>query len=131
MAEAKPLILIVDDDETASHMLEMALLEVGYEVATAENGALGLQKGSESHPALVMLDYQMPDTDGVSVLQKMRTEAWGKDVPVIFMTNAYEVNVMNLVMELGVHDYILKSDVRIEETVKLVSSYVPAPLPAA
>lgn len=125
--DGKPLVLIVDDDTMVSHPLTIGLKEVGYEVAQSETGKSALEYATAQHPSLIILDYNLPDINGIEVLKQLRNDPWGKTVPVIFATNTYEVDVMNAVMELDVRDYVLKADMNLNEIIKLVGSYVPLP----
>jgi DNA-binding NarL/FixJ family response regulator len=74
----------------------------------------------------VLLDYQMPDANGIDILTELRKDTWGSQAAVIVMTNVYELEIVNQMMALGVHDYVLKSDIQLDETVNLVGNYVPA-----
>lgn len=123
----KPTILVIDDDAVASRPLIISLNVEGYKVIQGFKGQEGIDLALKEHPDLIVLDYRMPDMDGVKVLERLRQDEWGKTVPVIFATNAYEVDVINAVMALGVRDYILKTDITLEDTVKLVGTYVPVP----
>jgi DNA-binding response OmpR family regulator len=126
-AGSKLTILIVDDDAMVSHPLTIGLKEAGYEVAQLATGEAALSFATAQHPAVIMLDYSLPDINGIEVLRQLRNDMWGKTVPVIFATNTYEVDVMNTVMELGVRDYVLKADMNLDEIVKLVGGYAPLP----
>lgn len=122
------LVLIVDDDPVISRPLANGLKGAGYEVIQAATGADALALGNERQPQLVLLDYQLPDINGLEVLTRLRRDPgsdWGKNVPVIFATNIYDVDTMNTAMELGVRDYVLKSDINLEGIIKLVANYVP------
>jgi CheY-like chemotaxis protein len=62
-------ILVVDDDELVSEMLSAMLEYEGYDVATAENGAVGLKMLSSKRFDLVLLDLVMPQLDGIRFLR--------------------------------------------------------------
>jgi DNA-binding response OmpR family regulator len=102
-------------------MLESA----GYAVQTAADGEAGLAKALEIHPALIIIDYQMPQLDGVETIKRLRDDAWGAKVPIIFATNVYDVNVVNKILQLGVRDYLLKNDISLDSIRALVERYVP------
>ena len=121
-----PTILIIDDDVMLSGMLANALKDAGYSVLEAADGQAGLQIAMNEHPSLAIIDYKLPDIDGLELIKTIRADEWGKVVPLILSTNVYEVEVMNAVMQLGVQDYILKADVDLQEIIRLVGSYVPA-----
>jgi len=130
MTDDKPLILVVDDEKMTSRTITMALEALGYQTVIAETGKAGLATALEQHPRLIVLDYHMKDMDGIAVLQALRKDEWGKSVPVVMASNIYDVDIINSIMELGVQDYVLKSDINLDDIVKLVGKYVPAPLQA-
>jgi CheY-like chemotaxis protein len=127
MTDGQPLILIVDDEKVTSHTMTMALEALGYEAIVAENGEQGLKMALEQHPRLIILDYHMKGMDGITVLRKLRADPWGSTAPVIMASNVYDVDLINAIMELNVPDYVLKSDINLDDLVKLVGKYVPAP----
>jgi CheY-like chemotaxis protein len=130
MTNDKPLILVVDDEKMTARTMTMALEAVGYRTMSSESGQGGLEAALANHPALIILDYNMPDLNGVATLRKLRADAWGKDASVVVASNVYDVDIINSIIELGVQDYVLKVDVNLDEIVKLVSKYVPVPQPA-
>jgi CheY-like chemotaxis protein len=125
MPDEKPLVLIVDDEKNTSRTMAMALEAVGYATEEAETTKAALEFAIANHPKLIVLDYHMPDIDGLTALRMLRKDPWGKDAAVIIASNVYDVDIINSIMELGVQDYVLKADVNLDEIVKLVGSYVP------
>jgi CheY-like chemotaxis protein len=72
---ATPRILIVDDDEMVRYILEVLLSEAGYQVVEADSGEAAIQKCSEHHFPLVLMDMFMPGMGGPAALQRIR-ERW-------------------------------------------------------
>ena len=79
-------VLVVDDDPAAREMAERALQQDGWQVATAENGRVALDRLAESRPALVLLDLLMPEMDGFEFLHELRRQPDWRDLPVIVQT---------------------------------------------
>jgi len=119
-------ILLIDDETMVARPMVVGLKAAGYEVNQVENGKQGLEQALSQHPKLIILDYQMPDMDGLTLLKKLREDEWGKTAQVIFATNIYELEIVNQAMNLGVRDYILKSEMNLDDIVKLVGSYMQA-----
>ena len=67
-----PRILVVDDDAAIRKLLRFVLVEEDYEVIEAANGAEGLQRYQADPTDLVITDLQMPDMDGLALLQALR-----------------------------------------------------------
>ncbi|MHB8586796.1 MAG: hybrid sensor histidine kinase/response regulator [Thermoplasmatota archaeon] len=80
------LVLVIDDDVTARKLVETHLRGIGYEVDTAPDGRVALEKAARNRPAAVILDLAMPNMDGFAFLDSFRKEAHGQDVPIIVWT---------------------------------------------
>ena len=80
-------ILYVDDEPDIREIVQMALgLMPTLSVSTADSGMRALQSMQESKPDLVLLDVMMPNMDGPTTLQQMRSQPELQSIPVIFMT---------------------------------------------
>ena len=115
MAEENVKIAIVEDDIAIVQMYQLKFRAEGYEVAFAEDGEQGLQLIEEFQPDIVLLDLMMPVMNGTEVLKKLRKEDWGKDLKVIVLTNMSESEAPDEMNELGVEEYIVKSDLTPKE----------------
>lgn len=125
MTDIPITILVIDDDPLLGRALTDRLTEEGYAVKTAVNGREGLALALDIQPQLILLDYQMPDMDGLEVLKALRADERGKRVEVVFATNTYDTAVINEALGLGVHDYILKADTSLDLIAELARKYVP------
>ncbi|WP_446810595.1 response regulator [Methylomonas sp. 2BW1-5-20] len=104
----KPKILIVDDVHENLHTL-LNILRSDYAVLAATSGAKALEIARRSPvPELILLDIQMPEMDGYQVLHHLKADSLTKDIPVIFVTAAAEVNGEMRGFKLGASDYLLK-----------------------
>jgi DNA-binding response OmpR family regulator len=113
-------IAIVEDDQVISQMYRIKFEADGFEVETAENGKLGLELVKTMEPDMVLLDLMMPEMNGDEMLSLMRQSDWGKDIPVIILTNMGEAEVPREVTRLGVKKVILKADMTPKQVVDLV-----------
>lgn len=101
-------ILIIEDNkdvrENTADILELS----DYEVATAENGRVGIEKAMTFHPEVILCDIMMPFMDGYTVLEELnkRTETAG--IPFIFLTAKSERSDLRKGMNLGADDYLTK-----------------------
>jgi DNA-binding NtrC family response regulator len=98
-------ILIIDDDRDMCLALT-DLLEKEYNVRAVYNGKAGLKSIEDTQPDLVLLDYRLPDTDGMKVLEKIKKI--NKGLPVIILTAFGEVKTAVGAMKAGAYDYIAK-----------------------
>ena len=98
-------ILLIDDDMTLCQLLGEHLQTAGYTAITAGDGPQGLQKATESHPDLVVLDLMMPSMDGWEVCQRLRAIS---SVPIIMLTAKSEEIDKLRGFRLGIDDYVTK-----------------------
>jgi DNA-binding response OmpR family regulator len=115
-------ILIVEDEASLVKALFDVIKKEGYEVETAENGQTGLVLALKSHPDLILLDIIMPVMDGMTMLRKLRQDAWGKDAKVILLTNLSGVEKMTESSAEGVNDYLIKSDWSLDDIIKKIKT---------
>jgi CheY-like chemotaxis protein len=76
----------VEDHATTREMLQRMLAKEGWQVITAENGRVGLQRAQEQKPALVLLDLMMPEMDGFQFAIEFRKEETMRNIPIIVIT---------------------------------------------
>ncbi len=103
-------IAIVEDDGVIRQMYRMKFEGEGFEVEVAENGKDGVALVQHMKPNIILLDMHMPEMDGVTALTKIRGEKWGKDIPVIVLTNLGEEESPKNLRALGISGYIVKAD---------------------
>jgi two-component system, OmpR family, response regulator RegX3 len=103
--DSRPLVLVVDDEESYRQALASGLAREGFNVELAADGHEALRLFHRVHPDLVLLDVMLPDQSGVELCQRMRALA---PVPIIMVTaRDSEVDVV-LGLELGASDYVAK-----------------------
>ncbi len=117
-------IAIVEDDTAISQMYRIKFEAEGFEVETAENGALGLQLIEDFTPDIILLDLMMPEMDGEEMLTKLRATAWGKDIKVIILTNMGETEAPPTIKELNVEAFILKANMTPRQVAELVKEHL-------
>ena len=103
----KPLILTVDDDQVTLHMVEKILGDM-VEVVKKRSGMDALEFLSHSSVDLVLLDYKMPDMNGIEVLKCMKQREETKNVPVIILTADANMELETEVFRFGAVDFIRK-----------------------
>ena len=100
----KPLILIVDDENSARELLA-SYLEPDYEIAVAESGLEALQKANQLHPDAITLDVLMAKGGGFEALVALRKSPETAGIPVIILS---VVDQKHVGFALGATDYLIK-----------------------
>ena len=103
--DAKTRILVIEDEKPIADILEYDLTQEGFSVTCAYTGADGIGKAKELHPHLILLDWMLPDLNGVDMLQLL-TEQF--HIPVIMLTARGAVEDKVYGMSCGADDYITK-----------------------
>jgi len=93
-----PRLLAIDDEEGLLAILRDVGASVGYDVETTTDAAAFLQRARERPPALILMDLQMPDVDGVELLRRLAAE--GVTVPIVLMSGVDD-KLLRAVADLG------------------------------
>jgi two-component system response regulator AtoC len=102
----KPVILLVDDEDTIRLFLEKTLREEGYEALTAATGAEAIEITRSELPDLVLLDLKLPDTSGLDVLRQIKEEV--PEVCVIMLTAFGDIETAVTAMKKHAFDFVSK-----------------------
>jgi DNA-binding response OmpR family regulator len=116
----KKILLIVEDDLSLSKALVGKFSTENFGILEAKNGEDGLKIALDKKPDLILLDVVMPRMDGISMLKELRQDAWGKNVPVIILSNLSDVQNNPEISQEHIADYIIKTDWSLEDIVKKV-----------
>ncbi|MCH8148105.1 MAG: response regulator [Planctomycetes bacterium] len=100
-------ILLIDDSKTIRSIQKNALKQIGYEdVAEAADGLEALAAFANERPDLLIVDWNMPNMDGITLVRKIREQ--DKTVPMIMCTTEAEKQRVMEAIKAGVNDYIVK-----------------------
>lgn len=100
-------ILVVDDSRTIRNILKKTLQQLGYsDIVEAEDGVQGLAKFNEKVPDLVLIDWNMPNMNGITLVGKIRET--NKTVPLIMCTTEAEKTRVIEAVKAGVNNYVVK-----------------------
>ncbi len=103
-----PKILSVDDSKTVRRMLARLFDRFECTLCEAANGEEGLAMAAWEKPDLILLDYNMPVMDGITMLQRLRENAALRHTPVIMLTAEAGAKNIAAAARLGARDYITK-----------------------
>jgi DNA-binding response OmpR family regulator len=130
----KKKILLVEDDAALAAVYRSRLELEGFETREVNNGEQALSAAIEFKPDLVLLDAMMPKISGFDVLDIMRNTPETKDIRVIMLTALSQPKDKERAQNLGVDDYLVKSQVVIGDVVERVKHHLgmstSTPLPS-
>ncbi len=126
MESSAKTVLIIEDHVPVRLAIVEKLKKNGIATLEAKDGEEGLQMALEKHPDLILLDLIMPRMSGMTMLEKLRkTDAWGKNVPVIILTNLNpDDKIMREVVETEPAYYLVKADWKIEDVIAKAMSFL-------
>ena len=114
-------VLIVDDSNTNTFLLQSILETEGIQSSVAVNGQEAFNYLENQKPSLILLDIMMPDKDGFMVLEELKSKPNMKNIPVVFITAKNDTNIRKIAIEAGATELIQKP-IDVENILKLVKS---------
>jgi len=103
----KKILLIEDNQDVRENTAEILELE-NYDITTAENGKIGVEKALMDIPDLILCDIMMPELDGYGVFESLSNNSKTASIPFIFLTAKTEKTDVRKGMNLGADDYLTK-----------------------
>jgi two-component system chemotaxis response regulator CheY len=102
--------VVVDDSKAVRMILARTLRELGFEVREAANGreALEVIEAEKNAVTLVLADWNMPEINGLELLQRLRLKPELASLVVVMVTTETEVSQMRTALEAGANEYIMK-----------------------
>lgn len=125
MAEEQPTtILIIDDDRLLQELFQIAFSQAGFNVLQAYDGDEGLQL-LEGHPEIkvALVDIMLPRLSGYDVINKIRTEALNRDIPVIALSALADAASREKGLKAGANEFITKGELPLAGVIDQVKRY--------
>ena len=128
MAKKKLNVLIIEDEELLLKVIEKKLTSEGIKFTSVKTGkeALDHLLKTKTLPDLIWLDYYLPDMNGLELMKKLRELTKFDEIPVLVISNSANDETVSKMMELGIREYIIKAEYRLEEIVKKISEVLQA-----
>jgi two-component system, sensor histidine kinase and response regulator len=108
IAAADPIILVVDDIQKNIQVVGGILSAAGFEVMPATSGAQAWERIHTQLPDLILLDFMMPDVNGIEVCRQLKSDPKTSKIPVIFLTASNETEHLVEAFRVGAVDYVTK-----------------------
>ncbi|MEV8503403.1 response regulator [Actinoplanes sp. NPDC051475] len=118
------LVMVVDDSRAMRAILRRIVEAIGCEVVEADNGRTALQAldGMDRLPELVMVDWNMPELNGLELIGAVRARQEWRDITLMMVTTESEQSQIVRALAAGAHEYVIKpftSDVIAEKLAML------------
>jgi two-component system, cell cycle response regulator DivK len=105
---AGELILVIEDNEKNRKLVRDVLTVKGYRVLETETGEDGLRVARAEHPALILMDIQLPGIDGIETLRLLRAEIDTATIPIVAVTASAMTQDRQKIMAAGFDGYQAK-----------------------
>jgi two-component system, OmpR family, response regulator MprA len=102
------LVLVIDDEESIIDLIKLGLKYEGFEVVAASDGEEGIASAQRSNPIFIILDWMLPDMDGLEVCRRLRSNPTTHDIPILLLTAKGEVGSRVEGLNTGADDYLTK-----------------------
>ncbi|MGA0545014.1 phosphate regulon transcriptional regulator PhoB [Brevundimonas sp. VNH65] len=104
----QPYILVMEDEDALSTLLQYNLEKEGYDVAVAADGEEGLMQVDERMPDIILLDWMLPKVSGIEVCRRLRGRPETRNLPIIMLTARGEESDRVRGLDTGADDYLTK-----------------------
>ncbi|NNJ12389.1 response regulator [Chloroflexales bacterium ZM16-3] len=101
-------LLVVEDDSLIRNLLTRRLNREGFQIITASNGVQAVALARAEHPALILLDIDLPILDGWQVAQRLRSLAETRGIPIIVLTGSLFEEAQDQIRAYGCDAYVPK-----------------------
>lgn len=101
-------VVLAEDDPDIQLVARMSLKRAGFDVTVASNGLEALQRVAEAAPDVVLLDWMMPELDGLAACARLKGDEATRGIPVIFLTAKAQESEIAKGLSLGALGYITK-----------------------
>ncbi|HLR64043.1 MAG TPA: response regulator transcription factor [Pseudogracilibacillus sp.] len=120
-------VLVIEDNESVLAMIEMFFIKEGFEGTYIRDGREGFERAQEEAWDCIILDWMLPNMDGITICQKLRQA--GIDLPIIMLTAKDSESDQVLGLEIGADDYVTKpfSPLALLARIKAVTRRVSQP----
>ncbi len=117
-------ILIIEDEKMLGEIYRDKFIQEGFEVILAETVEEGIEATRKEKPDLILLDILLPKTNGIGFLEWLKKEKELFSIPVIAFSNYDDPKTKKEAAELGIKDYLIKTNYTPQEIVDKIKSYL-------
>ena len=101
-------VLVIDDEESVIDLIKLGLKYEGFEVVAAGDGEEGIAVAQRTNPLFIILDWMLPDMDGLEVCRRLRSNPTTREIPILLLTAKDAVDSRVEGLNTGADDYLTK-----------------------
>lgn len=117
-------ILVIEDEKILGEMYRDILVQAGFNVEWVQSAEEGIETLAKTKPDLILLDILLPRASGVGFMKQLKEQKEFSSVPVVAFSNYDEPNTKKEALELGVKDYLIKTNYTPQEVVDKIKGYL-------
>jgi DNA-binding response OmpR family regulator len=121
--KSKATVLVVDDDPAVIDLLEYMLTRNGYQVDSAQDGQVAMERLKTKRPDFLIMDLMMPKLNGFEVLDALNADPALKDLPVVVLTARYLTSGDKAKLQKRVEGIVQKGETDIQEVVAILNEH--------
>jgi CheY-like chemotaxis protein len=124
-----PTVMVVEDADLIRETLTRLLNREGFQTLAAHDGREALDLLRTSMPDVILLDVNMPDMDGLEMLEHLHTTPAWQALPVVMLTSRGDTHTIRRAMQLGAKEFLVKATFSLNEmldSVKRYANYMPS-----
>lgn len=125
MTDSKTKILVIEDEPPLRELYTELLSDEGYQVDSAIDGQIGIDKIKQGGWDLILLDIILPKMDGMTILQTLKNDPpKQKNGPIILLTALAQDTLVHKGLKLGAIGYLVKSEITPDQVLEQVKSFL-------
>ena len=123
-------VMVVEDGDLVRETLTRLLRREGFDTVGAHDGREALEALEQTHPDVILLDVNMPDMDGIELLEALHSRQEWQSVPVVMLTARSDTHTIRRAMQLGAKAFLIKATFSVAEMLESVKKYAAMQKPA-
>ncbi|QOV91945.1 response regulator [Humisphaera borealis] len=116
-------VMVVEDADLVRETLTRLLRREGFEILAAHDGLEAMEMLRSTTPDVILLDVNMPDMDGIEMLEALQSSPQYQGVPVVMLTSHGDTHTIRRAMQLGAKEFLVKATFSIGEMLESVKRY--------
>ncbi|MFL5804339.1 MAG: response regulator transcription factor [Roseiflexaceae bacterium] len=121
-------LVLIEDSQLQATRLQQELMHYGFQVELAHTGAQGLARIQAEQPDAVLLDVMLPDTDGYTLCQQLKTDQDLANIPILLLTSRSASEATTEGLSVGADAYIAKDLDAVRNVVDVLYQFGISPL---